>query len=170
MLLFPKASALSEGQMMRQLGDHIDLCKECCEVLGMTQNTLPYHPSSPNMNAPVPAILVKPIPQGSSGFDVSTYLLVNRSVGCCVRERMSWHYMHDGWMDELIDVRMYVRLYVCTYTCMYVHTYRMIPIGMMMTRNHLVPCGAMMRRWMNRAKKQNVSIMFQMMMPPSAKA
>lgn len=70
LLLFPEAEALYDGKLMRQFGDHLDLCKECCEVMGMSQNTIVMHPStaSPALQCPVPAVLIKGIAQTSEEF------------------------------------------------------------------------------------------------------
>lgn len=69
LLLFPKAQSLFNLDMMRQFGDHIDLCKECCELLGVSQNAISLHPAIQGpYHCPVPAVLIKTIPQGSSQF------------------------------------------------------------------------------------------------------
>eukprot|EP00624_Nannochloropsis_granulata_P000486 evm.model.NODE_11841_length_10854_cov_33.637367.1 len=70
LLLFPDAESLRDGNLMRQFGDHLDLCKECCEVMGMSQNTIVMHPftASPALQCPVPAVLIKGIVQTSEEF------------------------------------------------------------------------------------------------------
>ncbi len=70
LLLFPQAQVLYEGPLMRQFGDHLDLCKECCEVMGVTQNTVVMHPTtaSEELQCPVPGVLIQGIPQGASEF------------------------------------------------------------------------------------------------------
>ena len=70
LLLFPDAESLYDGHLMRQFGDHLDLCKECCEVMGLSQNTIVMHPStaSPALQCPVPAVLIKGIAQTSEEF------------------------------------------------------------------------------------------------------
>lgn len=71
LLLFPQAEQLYDGQMMRQFGDHLDLCKECCEVMGVSQNTIAMHPSttSPALQTPVPALLIKGIANAEDEFE-----------------------------------------------------------------------------------------------------
>jgi len=84
LLLFPDAESLYDGHLMRQFGDHLDLCKECCELMGMSQNTIVMHPStaSPALQCPVPAVLIKGIVQTSEEFsDDDPYWNVDDDAG-----------------------------------------------------------------------------------------
>ena len=86
LLLFPECAALREGKAMQRFGDHLDLCKEVCEVLGVSQNAVSLHPAiSGSYHCPVPAIYVKPIPQGSLDFpDVRTLFIFLGCVWWCL--------------------------------------------------------------------------------------
>lgn len=83
LLMFPNAEKLYDAATMAQLIDHLDLCKDCCEVLGMTQNTVGLSPGSQGASfAPVPAIYLKPMQNAGYDFEVRQCEVVWAGGGC----------------------------------------------------------------------------------------
>jgi hypothetical protein len=69
--MFPNAERLYDPETMAKFVDHLDLCKDCCEVLGTSQNIVGLGPQVPgSSSAPVPAIYIKPMQTGDYNFEV----------------------------------------------------------------------------------------------------